>query len=251
MTLFLAGGGDGDGIRDALAQFVGEVRDRADDRPARVAVVAVGDGAEPDDNAAEWAERLRAAAIEGGAGEALEVRPAIGRTDGRGSLASPVALDDLLGVDGLLIAGGHTPSYLQALAGVVGDIRRLVSEGVHFFGFSAGAALAADEAILGGWRIGGVAVCPESVAERLDEVTVEAGIGLVDLAVDAHTAQWGTLGRAVAAVEATLVDRALSIDEDTVLVIGEGGLDVVGGGSVWQAVAHESGVHVSTLRGAS
>ena len=79
-----------------------------------------------------------------------------------------------------------------------------------YLGFSAGAAIAAERALVGGWRIGGVAVSPEEASEGLDELTVAPGIGLVDVAIDVHVAQWGTLSRLVAAVEAGLVEGGLA-----------------------------------------
>lgn len=245
MTIVLAGGGTGPGIDAALERFLAAVRDRAagSARAARIAIVAVGQGARPDEHAAWWVERVRQLAPTG-----VETTLALGRTDDDDRVIDAVALADLLGVDGVLVGGGHTPSYLAALEPVAVDLRRLASEGVPWFGFSAGAAIVADRALVGGWRVGGVAVCPEEAGEDLDEVTVEAGIGLLDLAIDAHAAQWGTLGRVIAAVEAGLVDRALAIDEDTALVVGPGGLDIVGAGSVWQVQAGDGGVTVSSGR---
>lgn len=241
MTLILAGGGDGPGIEAAVERFVSDARRRAGGDP-RLVVVAVGTGREPDDNAAGWVRRL----ADHGAPDA---RAALGRTDAADAVTHPVTLDELLGADGVLVAGGHTPSYHAALAPVAVDLRRLASEGVPYLGFSAGAAIVADRALLGGWRIGGVPVCAEDTGEDLDEVTVDAGIGLLDLTIDAHAAQWGTLARTIAAVEAGLVDRALAIDEDTALVVGEGGLEIVGTGSVWQVQRTDAGVTVSTGRG--
>ncbi len=150
-------------------------------------------------------------------------------------------------IDGLVIGGGHTPSYLDAVSPITGEIRLLVADGLPYLGFSAGAAIAADRAIVGGWLVGDVPVCPEDAAEDLDEVTIAEGLGLVDLAIDVHCAQWGTLGRLVAATEAGLVDGGVGIDEHTALIVGEGRLEVVGAGSVWRVAAHEEGVLVGAL----
>jgi cyanophycinase len=149
-------------------------------------------------------------------------------------------------IDGLLVAGGLTPAYAAALAPLVDEIRLLVADGLPYLGFSAGAMVAADRAVIGGWRIDGVPVCPANAAEDLDAVTVVAGLGLVDLAVDVHAAQWGTLGRLVAATEAGLVEGGVAIDEDTVLVVGDT-LRVAGAGSVWQVVEGDEGVVVGTI----
>ena len=47
-----------------------------------------------------------------------------------------------------------------------------VAAGVPYLGFSAGAAIAAEAALVGGWRIGDVPVSPEEASEELDEITV-------------------------------------------------------------------------------
>jgi cyanophycinase len=153
----------------------------------------------------------------------------------------------LTGIDGLLVGGGLTPAYLDAVTPIVDEIRLLVGDGLPYLGFSSGAMIAADGAIIGGWRIGDIAVCAEEAGEDLDEVTIAEGLGLVDLAIDVHAAQWGTLSRLIAATEAGLVDGGIAIDEFTVLIVGDEGLRVIGSGSVWQVAPTDDGVLVSTL----
>jgi len=161
-----------------------------------------------------------------------------------GELFASAALSD---IDGLLIGGGLTPAYLDAVTPIVDEIRLLVGDGLPYLGFSAGAMIAADAALIGGWRIGEIEVCGEDAAEGLDEITVVEGLGLVDLAIDVHAAQWGTLSRLIAATEAGLVEGGLAIDEFTALIVDDDGLRVVGSGSVWQVIAHDDGVLVSTI----
>ena len=160
-----------------------------------------------------------------------------------GRSCPPLALDEL---DGLLVGGGPAPEYHASLAGCYPAIRAAVTDGLPYLGFSAGAEIAALRAIVGGWRIDGIAVTPEDSGEDLDEVSVVEGIGLVDFAVEVHTSQWGTLGRAVGAVDAGLVESAMAIDESTVLVVGEG-LQVAGDGVVRRVLAGPDGVVVSRL----
>lgn len=157
------------------------------------------------------------------------------------------ALTAISAVDGILIGGGVTPDYLAALLPISGEIRRQVSAGVPYLGFSAGAMIAAERALIGGWRIGGVEVTPEHVSEGLDEITLATGIGLLDVTVDVHAAQAGSLSRLIAATEAGLIDGGLAIDENTVLVVGEGALGVLGAGSVWRVSQADGGVLVSTI----
>ncbi|MFK4729779.1 Type 1 glutamine amidotransferase-like domain-containing protein [Agromyces mediolanus] len=150
-------------------------------------------------------------------------------------------------VDGIVVGGGIVEAVRAGLEPLFGELRRQVAGGVPYLGVSAGAMVAAEGSLGGGSRIDGVLVSPEDPGEPGVEFEVEAGIGLVDVAVDAHVAQRGTLSRLVAAVESGLVDGALGIDERTVLIVGEGGLRVVGGGSVWRVLPGDGGVLVSTI----
>ena len=82
-----------------------------------------------------------------------------------------------------LIGGGWSPQH---------EIREWLAEGQRrYAGFSAGASVAAERALVGGWLLGGVAVCPDAAGEDVDEVTVVDGLGLVPFTVEVHCAQWG------------------------------------------------------------
>ena len=240
MSIFLVGGGEGPGVELALAQLAGEARRRADGATPVIAVSAGGENPEP---GADWvADRLRA--VDPG----VLATPVLARSTASGEPLDEIDLSSFSTAHGILVCGGHTPAYLAALAPLATDIRRLVAEGVSYLGYSAGAAIAADEAIIGGWRIGGVPVAPEESGEGLDEVTFEAGLGLVDLTIEAHAAQWGLVALCAASIEAGLAERILAVDEDTVLKVGEGALEILGSGSVWQLTAGEGGVTVSSSR---
>ncbi|MEV5954164.1 hypothetical protein AB0M11_10405 [Streptomyces sp. NPDC051987] len=161
--------------------------------------------------------------------------------------------DDLLkddpsgdGPAGLLVCGGLTPAYQEAFAGCAERLTGLLAErGIPYAGFSAGAALAARQAVVGGWLADGVPVCPPDTAEDLDEVEVRPGLGLVPFAVDAHAAQWGTLGRLVAAVARGSVPYGVAIDENTVLEVAAGRGRVGGRGRV-HVVRPTDGGHART-----
>jgi len=235
MSIHLVGGGRADDYAgDVYEAFIAEatVRAAAVGREVpRIGVVIVGD----DESRGQfWTNQLARAAV---------CEPIISSL-AEGETLPPAALTD---IDALLIGGGHTPSYLEAVAAVTGEIRLLVADGLPYLGYSAGAMIAADRAIIGGYQIGGVDVCPEETGEDLDEVTIIEGLGLVDLAIDVHTAQWGTLSRLVAATEAGLVDGGVAIDEFTVLIVGDGELRVEGSGSVWKVTPDDNGVLVGTL----
>ncbi|MFF5538415.1 Type 1 glutamine amidotransferase-like domain-containing protein [Streptomyces cinerochromogenes] len=147
-----------------------------------------------------------------------------------GRFEPEAALD---GIDGLLVCGGLTPAYQEALSGCLEQLPELlVARGLPYAGFSAGAAVAARRAVVGGWLVDGVPVCPEETGEDLAEVEVRAGLGLVPFAVDVHAAQWGTLPRLVAAVARGEVPYGVAVDENTLLAVGDDGARVSGAGRV-------------------
>jgi cyanophycinase len=159
------------------------------------------------------------------------------------------ALPALPDADALLVCGGLTPAYADALAPAAPRIRNWLTHGDRpYAGFSAGAAVAATRAVVGGYRDGGVAVCPEDAAEDLDEVTTVDGLGLVPWIVDVHCAQWGTLPRLIAAVARTPGGRGLAIDENTAVHSDGDGAVVAGTGAVRQVLNSKEGVTVTTLR---
>lgn len=235
MSIHLAGGGWSEAM---FTEFLGEAGVRAAGAGRVVPRIGVLLLADDDLNAAEYrakyASMLTAVASCDPAFTVLQ----------DGAEATSALLS---GIDGLLIGGGLTPAYLEAVLPVVDEIRLLVDDGLPYLGVSAGAAIAADTAIIGGWKIGDVPVCAEDTGEDLEHVTVEEGLALVDLAIDVHAAQWGTLARLIAATEAGLVDGGVAIDEDTVLVVGDSAPHVVGIGSVWRVTPSEAGVVVTTL----
>ncbi|NQX26959.1 peptidase S51 [Microbacteriaceae bacterium VKM Ac-2854] len=238
MSVHLVGGGrDPETDTAVFGAFLAEATARAEgagrfDGP-RLAIVLVHDGLGPEYYDG-YVNALRSIA-------AIEPIPVLAP---EGSPIRPESFDD---VDGVMVGGGLTPAYRDSLVGSFARLRELVSAGVPYLGYSAGAAIAPDRALVGGYRIGGVAVSPEPAAEELDEVTVLEGIGLIDVSIDVHAAQWGTLSRLVAATEAGLIDGGVAIDEATVLIVGNGALQVHGTGSVWKVTGGASGVTVSTL----
>lgn len=219
----LVGGGWDEAVRDEVyGPFLAEAG-----RGAVVACLVVdeGDGAE---QAQRWASVLAATGP-------CAPRPVLVPL---GSVLDLAALD---GCDALLVCGGLTPAYADALAPVAGGLRSWCADR-PYLGFSAGAAVAAGQALVGGWRSAGRAVCPEDAGEDVDEVRVTAGVGLVDLAVDVHAAQWGTLGRLVAAVRTGAVTAGVALDEGTVLRTEGGRGTVRGSGAVHLVTAPDAGV---------
>lgn len=151
------------------------------------------------------------------------------------------------GLDGVLVGGGLTPAYASAVAPLRDRVRELVAHGVPYLGFSAGAAIAARRAVVGGWLLGETPVCHPDTAEDLEQLTVVDGLGLVPVTVDVHAAQWGTLTRLISAVRAGLVERGVAIDEDTVLIMKREGGSVAGAGQVWSVTGGPDGVQLRVL----
>jgi cyanophycinase len=161
------------------------------------------------------------------AGPGVEIRAVLIGDD------AEVAPESFEGAAGIVVAGGPTPRYHAGLHDVAGEVRSAVAAGTPYAGFSAGAMIAGDTSLVGGHRMGTLEVVHEDCSEGLTQIALESGLGLVRFTSDVHAAQAGTLSRAVAIVDNGWVNRAVAIDEDTLLVVGETGLRVVGTGSVW------------------
>jgi cyanophycinase len=157
-------------------------------------------------------------------------------------VSTPPDAGGLAGAAGFFVAGGLTPAYQEALAGWA------LPAGLHYCGFSAGAAVAARRAIVGGWLRAGRPVLDEDFGEDLGEIEVRPGLGIVDFAVDVHAAQWGTLTRLVAAVEGGLVAAGVAIDEGTVLVCDGDDRRVEGLGQAWEVRTHGCNTVINVLR---
>jgi cyanophycinase len=201
----------------------------------QVAVLVVGEDA---------ADGLaHAAKLDGVLGQAGRVTTApVVITEGE---AFPGELPD--GIDAMLIGGGLTPAYARAVEPIRERVRELVAHGVPYLGFSAGAAIAARRAVVGGWLLGELPVAHPDNGEDLEQLTVVDGLGLVPVSVDVHAAQRGTVTRLVMAVRSGLVDRGVAVDEDTVLIMKRDGGAVRGAGQVWSVTGGPSGVQLEVL----
>lgn len=235
-VVHLVGGGWG-GDGGAWRGFLRDAEQRAGGAAPRVLVLAVRhtDAAE---HVSKLAQTLRAAGP-------VEV---VAHPCAPGDDVPAAVLDD--GLHGVLVGGGLTPAYLDALAPHAERLRGLVGDGVPYAGFSAGAAIAAQHALVGGWLQDGLPVLAEEASEGLGPLTVRDGLGLVPFTVDVHAAQWGTLARLVAAVDAGLADWGVAIDEDTALVVRGDEEHVEGAGTAWWAEARDGEVAVRRETGA-
>lgn len=225
MSIYLVGGGPDTVTTPVIFdQFTAEVRQRAGDgRLPRIAVVLVDHEGSSEYFLPAYLDPLHRRTP-------CEVATVPLR---RGGSVEPGVFD---GVDAIVVGGGPTPVYLAGLRPAAAAIRRAVQAGAPYLGFSAGAMIAPEKAIVGGYRLRGVEVCPEESSEGLGEVELREGLGLVPFAVDVHAAQAGTLGRAVAAVVHGMVDKSVAVDENTALVLPHADpreQRVIGAGNCW------------------
>ncbi|VXC10074.1 Serine protease, family S51 [Arthrobacter sp. 9AX] len=236
MSIFLAGAGpDFDAFPDVFKRFVQALPAQpGSGRPARIAVAVHHRGGNPREILPAYVGPLQSLV-------SCDVVPVLLRP---GMPADPALFE---GADGIVVGGGLTPAYLAGLRSCAGAIAARTADGAPYLGFSAGAMIAPAEGIMGGYRIGGVEVCGEECSEDLDEVDVRGGMGLVSFAVDVHAAQAGTLSRAVGAVAAGLVERAVAVDENTAILLHDGGPDfeVIGTGNRWDIRRNGTGCSVS------
>lgn len=150
----------------------------------------------------------------------------------------PLQREDVEGATGIFVAGGHTPGYHDAIVPSAASwLREMVMSGTPYAGNSAGAMIAPERGIIGGWKmpVGGdtVEICSKEVSEGVDELDIRDGIGLVPFAIDPHAAQYGTPTRLLHAVDAGRVSEGWAIDEDTVLIVRERDVSVAGRGVAW------------------
>ena len=240
MSIFLAGAGpDPAAFPEVFVRFARAVSLRSrQEAPARVAVVVHNGHGNAESLLPAYVDPLLARIQ-------VEVEPVL---LGAGAPCDPSVFD---GADGLVVGGGLTPGYWEGLAASAGTISAAVAGGVPYLGFSAGAMVAPHRALLGGYLSRGIEVCGEECSEGLAELDIRDGLGLAPFAVDVHAAQAGTLSRAVGAVAAGLVERAVAVDENTALVLASAGdenFEVLGHGNCWDIRRSGTACIVSVLQ---
>jgi cyanophycinase len=226
--VFLIGGGrDDDAVRASHAGFVRACRGGA------IVAIVLDEGEDTDPRRWTGALSLAGAAAAHAVVVSPERRP---------------AREQVAGAAGIYVAGGWTPGYADAL--VTAGAGWLPRD-VPYAGYSAGAAIAAAHAIVGGHRRDdGRAVCAEEAGEDLEALAIRPGLGLVPFAVDVHATQWGTLTRLLHAVDAGLVPEGWAIDEGTALVVEHDGAEprVEGLGSAYRVTRGGDGALAVAVR---
>lgn len=150
----------------------------------------------------------------------------------------PLRLADLHGATGILVGGGLTPAYHDAIAPTSGEwLPWLHDNAIPYVGYSAGAMIAPDLGIIGGWKLRrgdhDLVICSEDVSEDEEHLDIRRGLGLVPFAIDVHASQYGTPTRLMHAVQAGLVTEGWAVDEDTMLEVTDDMVKVHGLGSAY------------------
>lgn len=221
MTLYLIGGGPSQATTPVVDEFVAAARDRG----TRIAIALLGSAEEAAGFLDSYADPITELFP-----EAL-IEPIWLTDDDENPIVWPTEPENLAG---LVVAGGWTPGYLEALAGWREMISTLVRRGVPYLGWSAGAMIAGRHAIVGGWQHGGRRVAPEIAGEGSTELDIREGLGLIGPSVETHADSQYLVGRALAALQVGPMRSIVAIDEDTALVVdvASGRTRVVGAGRV-------------------
>lgn len=230
-AIFLHGGGDSPAARaDTFGRFLdltGLGRPVRSGAGGPLLLIAV---AEEQEEGRETADYYRALFVELGAPDD-RLTPML-LAPGRPLTGRQVAA---CGPSGVFVCGGATPLYHRALCADLSWAAYLREHDIPFGGTSAGAAIVAERAILGGWQSPGDGetsrpILFQGAGEGLEWLTVRPGAGLVPFAVDVHAGQWGTLTRLFHAARGGLVDEGWAIDEDTCLIVRPGRVEIAGWG---------------------
>ena len=164
----------------------------------------------------------------------------------------PLRAGALVGATGLLVGGGATLAYHRALCPTADEwLPVLRARGIPYAGYSAGAMIAAEAALLGGWKVrtptGERRLVARAYGEGLTYLECRPGLGLVPFLVDVHAAQWGTTARLLHAVAAGWADEGWAIDEGTLVEVRDGTATVHGLGTARRACLIAGVLAVETL----
>lgn len=122
---------------------------------------------------------------------------------------------------GVFVGGGLTPAYQTALCSDKTWLDYMHQGHIPYAGFSAGAAIAVERAIVGGWKVRRaeqeIGILDADFGEGIEYLEVRPGLGLLPFAVDVHASQWGTLTRLMQAVDLGMVADGWAIDENTLV----------------------------------
>lgn len=215
--------------------------------PCRIAIIVAE---EPDSDAREQFQRF------------FKVFESIGLSHAEAfellvSAKNPLSKEKLAAIKptGVFVCGGLTPAYHAALCTDKSWLDFLFENRIPYCGFSAGASIASEKAIIGGWRREThgqtIQIADENASEDLDMLNVRAGLGLVPFAVEVHAAQWGTLSRLIHTIDASLADEGWAIDENTMLEVFEQDVRIYGAGSAYHIGRNGNEINIKIVRPAN
>ena len=217
LHLFLVGGGWDSSANAVIYQAFVDAATRGEQR----SIVSIH-VAEPEDGAEEQQEQVaRSQQVLLAAGASTDDIHSITLSQGDVLSAKTLAQYQPTAV---FVWGGLTPLYQQVLTSDTSWVSYLQEHQVVYGGFSAGAAISAEKAIVGGWNLTidhkQVAILDADLAEGLDALDIRPGLGLFNASVDVHASQWGTVTRLMHAIEQQHApNNGWAIDENTALEI--------------------------------
>lgn len=221
MTLFLVGGGPSQATGLVFDRFIEAARERG----PRIAIAILGAPDEAGSSLDMYAEPITSRWPD------AMIEPIWLVDEDEGPIAWPTEPEQL---GGLIVAGGWTTGYLDALMPRKDELSRLVRSGVPYLGFSAGAQIVAKHAIAGGWQWKGRPIGPEVAGDGSTELVIRDGLSFIGATVDVHTDTQHLLERAISAIMEGVVTSAVTIDDSTALVIdtASGTSQIIGPGVV-------------------
>jgi cyanophycinase len=226
--VFLIGGGWDRAVFDQM--YAPFLRAAAENGTTRIAVIVAE---EPGVEAEEQFKRFAGALAEAGA-DPKQLSPIYVSSE------KPLTFRTLedAGPTGIFVCGGLTPAYHDGLCRDTEWVTLLDERSIPYCGFSAGAAIAAKGAIVGGWKrsIGGtlVDVANSDAGEDLELLDVRPGLALVPFAVEVHATQWGTLSRLVHVIDSGMSSEGWAIDENTMMETSGDGVVIHGVGNAYR-----------------
>ncbi|WP_375420036.1 cyanophycinase [uncultured Sphingomonas sp.] len=130
------------------------------------------------------------------------------------------------GATGVFFSGGDQQRIADMIRGtpVEQQLRRLRARGGVIAGTSAGASMMGTTMMVGG---------ASEQSHRIGDLRMTEGLGLIQgVIIDQHFAERGRIGRLLGAVAAHPEAIGIGIDEDTAIVVEDGGFSVIGDGAV-------------------
>lgn len=152
----------------------------------------------------------------------------------------------------IFVGGGVTPRYQELLGNNSEFIEYILQHNIPYGGFSAGAAIAAQQSIVGGWKITerghDIPVLDADFSEDLEYIEIREGLGFLEYPVDVHGSQWGTITRVIHAVDRHMIPHGLVIDESTMIEYRQNTMTVFGRGHVYLIQKNGNTIDISLYK---